>query len=743
MKARIAALLFCCFSIVPSFAQTFPVDYTDIWWNANESGWGMQISQHNNEIFAVWYTYDEQGNQLFVVLSGCNLQAFNGSVCRGNLYRGTGSPYTTPTYNRALNTTTNIGEATLTFNGRDNASFAYRIGGVSITKQMTRFQFGARRADFPRDATDIYYQPGADGWGISAIQNGDTVFKIIYHYDETGRPMFATASPRFAQDGTLTGTLFRSRSNGNSHYLTPTWRSSDITTFAVGDTNFSFPYGGAVTRFTINGFPQTRELVRLPFGNALPPASTVGNRCVAPRSNPRYGDRPGTLDQEKSWIRSYIDETYLWYNEVPSVNIASFSTPQALFDVLRTSARTASGKPKDEFHFYEDTAAFEASSGSGIELGYGARWVIFNTGTGRRIYVAYVEPNSQATRAGLRRGVELITIDGASAAGNNIAVLNEGLFPTRAGVTHTFVVQDPAVISSRTISLVAESFTATPVQNVKTVDTPTGRVGFMQYNSFNTPSEGQLIAAVNQLRQQNISDLVLDLRYNGGGSVLTSSQLAYMLGSPALTANKAYFRITANDKRVADNLDPDSIVPFYPFASGFQNSGTTGGAPLPNLGLTRLFVLTGSGTASASEAVINGLEGAGLRVIRIGSTTTGKPYGFVPNDNCGTTYFSVEFKGANHVGFGDYADGFAPTCQVGDDLGRELGDPAEARFAAALSYRQSGICPSPSVSEKSLLSETLVEERDSPLIRQSWRNNLIFPSEFKKLMTPKKLRVAN
>lgn len=734
MRSLLAAFVFSCMSITSSFAQAFPVDYTDIWWNASESGWGMQISQHNNEIFAVWYTYDEQGNQLFIVLSGCNLQAFNGSVCRGNLYRGTGSPYTLPTYNRALNTTVNIGEATLTFNNRDSATFAYRIGGTSITKQMTRFQFGPRRADFPRDVTDIYYQPGADGWGISAIQNGDTVFKIIYHYDETGRPMFATASPKFSQDGTLTGTLFRSRSNGNSHYLTPTWRSSDITTFAVGDTNFSFPYGGAATRFTINGFPQTRELVRLPFGNALPPASTVGNRCVAPRSNPRYGDRPGTLDEEKRWMRSYIDETYLWYNEVPSVNIASFSTPQALFDVLRTSARTPSGKQKDEFHFYEDTAAYEASSGSGIELGYGASWAIFNTATGRRIYVAYVEPNSQATRAGLRRGVEIVSVDGAAASGNNIPVLNEGLFPSRAGVTHTFVVQDQTVISTRTISLVAEAFTATAVQNVKTVDTATGRVGYMQYNAFNTPSEGQLINAVNQLRAQNISDLVLDLRYNGGGSGLLASQLAYMVASPALITNKTFLRATANDKRVADNLDPNSTLPFFNIASGFQNSGTTGGAPLPNLGLTRVFVLTGGGTASASELVINGLEGAGLRVLRVGATTAGKPYGFVPADNCGTTYFSIEVKAANHVGFGDYADGFAPTCQIGDDIARELGDPAEARFAAALSYRQTGVCPAPSAGAKSQLLESVSGDRDLVLNRASSRNSLIIQRDHRQTM---------
>jgi hypothetical protein len=109
---------------------------------------------------------------------------------------------------------------------------------------------------------------------------------------------------------------------------------------------------------------------------------------------------------------------------------------------------------------------------------------------------------------------------------------------------------------------------------------------------------------------------------------------------------------------------------------------------------------------------MNSLRGAGVQVIQIGSTTCGKPYGFYPQDNCGTTYFSIEFKGVNNAGFGDYSDGFAPAnssaalagalntsavfpgCSVGDDFGHALGNPAEARLAAALQYRSNGTCPS-------------------------------------------------
>jgi hypothetical protein len=118
-----------------------------------------------------------------------------------------------------------------------------------------------------------------------------------------------------------------------------------------------------------------------------------------------------------------------------------------------------------------------------------------------------------------------------------------------------------------------------------------------------------------------------------------------------------------------------------------------------------VFVLTGPGTCSASESIINGLTGIDVEVIQIGSATCGKPFGFYPFDNCGTTWFSIQFRGAKSKGFGDYSDGFAPVtfapldgsqlpgCSVQDDFTAPLGDTEEARLAAALVYRIDGSCP--------------------------------------------------
>src|SRR5205823_3270226 len=108
--------------------------------------------------------------------------------------------------------------------------------------------------------------------------------------------------------------------------------------------------------------------------------------------------------------------------------------------------------------------------------------------------------------------------------------------------------------------------------------------------------------------------------------------------------------------------------------------------------LSRVFVITGSGTCSASESIINGLTPY-LQVIRIGGTTCGKPYGFVQTNNCGKAYFAIQFQGVNSQGFGDYASGFAPTCSAVDDVDHALGDPAEGRLSVALGYRSTGACP--------------------------------------------------
>ena len=186
-----------------------------------------------------------------------------------------------------------------------------------------------------------------------------------------------------------------------------------------------------------------------------------------------------------------------------------------------------------------------------------------------------------------------------------------------------------------------------------------------------------------------MTDLVLDLRYNGGGYLDIAAELAYMIAGPTNTTGKVFEVQTFNDKNPFGFTLAQRTTPFENTSQGFS---TTSGQPWPTLNLNRVFVLAGKGTCSASEAVVNGLRGAGVTVSLIGGTTCGKPYGFYPQDNCNTTYFAIQFQGVNQLGFGDYADGFAPTCSVADDYNHALGDPAEGRLAAALYLRTNGVC---------------------------------------------------
>jgi hypothetical protein len=166
-----------------------------------------------------------------------------------------------------------------------------------------------------------------------------------------------------------------------------------------------------------------------------------------------------------------------------------------------------------------------------------------------------------------------------------------------------------------------------------------------------------------------------------------------------------------------DPVTMQTIAP-VPFESTTQGFSTTAGQALPTLNLSRVFVLTGPDTCSASESIINSLRGVGVTVVQIGSTTCGKPYGFYPQDNCGTTYFSIEFRGVNAMNFGDYTDGFSPQnapmptnaalpgCSVADDLTHALGDPAEQRLAVALNYIATpGACPAATGLAKSLVAQ--------------------------------------
>src|SRR5262249_2990763 len=150
------------------------------------------------------------------------------------------------------------------------------------------------------------------------------------------------------------------------------------------------------------------------------------------------------------------------------------------------------------------------------------------------------------------------------------------------------------------------------VQNVGTLPPPNDKVGYFLFTDHIATAEKSLFDAFTQLRAAGVTDLILDLRYNGGGLLGVASELAYMIAGPSRTAGKTFERLQFNDKY--PDTDPYTGMPLQPDgfvdqSLGYVPSRLGSGMPLPSLGLSRVFVLTSSATCSASESVMNSLAG--------------------------------------------------------------------------------------------------------------------------------------
>ncbi|MBQ4834314.1 peptidase [Pseudoalteromonas sp. MMG010] len=438
------------------------------------------------------------------------------------------------------------------------------------------------------------------------------------------------------------------------------------------------------------------------------PSDNFKNYCDTPRTgndpyndNNPYPDIAATSMHEKMWLRSWSDETYLWYDEIADNNPQNFTSVAEYFAQLKTEQTIDSGDNKDNFHFSQPTEDFYKEAQSGVTSGYGINWVFIGEQSDRVLRVAYLEDNSPASLMGFKRGDTVLEVDGVSITDTTEAgvnTLNEGLFSPTNGDSHTIVVRSNDN-SEKSFTITAANIEQSPVQNVKTFTSSLNKeVGYMQFNSHISIAQDGLIDAVNTFKAKNIDELIIDFRYNGGGLLAMSAQLAYMVAGPANIQNRYFYQTIQNNKQAVES--PLGFIDQEVDYSTFQLKSDE----LPNLNLSKIYVLSTSGTCSASEAFINGLQGIDTEVILIGDTTCGKPYGFTPTHNCATTYYTIQFSGANYKGFGDYAAGFSPTftpqanadikgCTIADDFNNQLGDSNEEVLAAALYYIDNESCP--------------------------------------------------
>ena len=384
-------------------------------------------------------------------------------------------------------------------------------------------------------------------------------------------------------------------------------------------------------------------------------------------ADPATCDAPG----QRAWLRDYMDDQYFWFDQQGTPDAAASTLPRYFASLLFA--------PLDRYSFAQNTTQFIQFFEQGQRTGYGYA-LAWSDAAQTVLKVRTVEPLSPIGLAGLRRGDTIVTIDGYTPE-----QIVSGL-PARvnvAGVARKFVVID-ATGQQQTFNLNSASYPLSPVLDARVLTAPNGaKVGYLAYQEFISAGADAVGAAFDRFAASGIIELVLDLRYNGGGSTTQARNLASLAAGSALDG-----KVFADFRFNAKNTDRNFTQTFSAYFAA-QASQTTS-TPLENL--SRVFVITSAATASASELVINGLRPF-KNVITIGSTTFGKPYGFSPRDACGITYNAVNFVTANAQGFTDYSAGFAPTCAVADDLARQLGDPAEQRTAAALAYIATGVCP--------------------------------------------------
>lgn len=370
-----------------------------------------------------------------------------------------------------------------------------------------------------------------------------------------------------------------------------------------------------------------------------------------------------TVNLSRDTLYYIMKDWYYWYDLMPNVNKDSYSDPYKLMEAMRY-------RELDRWSFVADYNEFIAEM-EGDFVGHGFRIGVDEAGKAR---IALIYNNSPLYQQGVRRGWIVKSINGVAIApiliAGNGEAYNNAIGPGKAGVTNTFVFTKPDG-TDVTIASTKAAFTLNTVLAADTLHLKSGIAGHLVFDQFIIPSRNELAQAFAFFKANNVTDLILDLRYNGGGYLDIAQTLASYIGGNALSG-QTFAKLQYNNKHSNQNTT-------------YQFKTTTS-----SLGLQRLIVITTRGTASASEAVMNGLKPF-LKVVSLGDTTNGKPTGMNGWD-IAKKYFAwpVTFKIVNSQSQGEYFSGIAPEKLLPDDITHDFSDRKEANLREAIHYLETG-----------------------------------------------------
>ncbi len=391
---------------------------------------------------------------------------------------------------------------------------------------------------------------------------------------------------------------------------------------------------------------------------------------------------------------------YFWQDEVPNLADDQFSSqnelnefltdyndPANLFEDLKFNVGQEGG---DKYSWIVDNYIELEEQLQGTSLNTGAEFGLVRLSGGNNIfgYVRYILPNSDASTKNIQRGDLFLEVDGQQLTLDNYRSL---LFGENTSYTLGLaaLLNNLIAVTGETVSLTKEIYTENPVFIAKTINEGGQKIGYVMYNGFVTNFEQELNASFSQFKSEGVTDLVLDLRYNGGGFGSTAVNLAGMITGQF--QGQLFYKETWNPKwqEAFEQQSPQSLI------NNFTNT-IANGSPINSLNLTKLYVLVTGSSASASELVINGLKPY-IDVKLIGTKTEGKHVGSITlydsdnfrkpaNENHTYAMQPIVLQVVNKLEENNNNSGFDPDIVVAEDFGNlgVLGDENEPLLEAAI-----------------------------------------------------------